>query len=223
MKGSDLKRFAPLLVIVGYLIYQELTAGGDGSLNLDVLGTRTMSAMNDFVSKLQPIADQVESELKISSRLGMIQASLESSYGTSKLSRPDAQLTILPANVVGPALNIFGFKCGSAWLTAGKPYVMIPTKDYYAKGQKMPDGNVATSDNQALTWPAPFRAYPSWEASYRDWARLMQIPMYVADGALDALRADDLDKFGAALEIHYAPNQDYAQRISDRAAEMGLV
>ncbi|HXT00368.1 MAG TPA: glucosaminidase domain-containing protein [Elusimicrobiota bacterium] len=227
MKSSDLKRFGPLLVLIGYVLYREFTSSGDGSdnpfgINTDVLGTRTMSVIQDFSDKLSPIAKKVENETGISSRLGLVQAALESSYGSSKLSRPDAQLTILPANVTGPALNIFGLKCGSAWLNAKKPYVMLPTKDYYAKGQKMPNGAIATVDNQALVWPAPFRAYGSWEESYRDWARLMQIPVYVQDGALAALQADDLEKFGQALGIHYAPNQNYAKRISDRAGEMGL-
>lgn len=234
MKSSDLKRFAPLLVLIGLIIYQEINASGDTSdeagddpnnplnVNTSVLGTRTMSVIDAFTAQLGPIADQVESETGISARLGQVQAALESSYGSSALSRPDAQLTILPAGVVGPAYNIFGFKCGDAWLKAGNPYVLVPTVDYYKKGQKMPDGNIATADNQPLKWPAPFRAYASWEMSYRDWARLMQIPTYVNDGSLAALKADDLKQFGAALGIHYAPNQNYAQRIADRAAEMGL-
>lgn len=232
MKSSDLKRYAPLLIVAGIILYQEFSSsssdGADDSsnplgLNLDILGTRTSQAMKDFTTALQPIADKVQSETGISARLGMIQSALESSFGASQLSRPDAKLELRNSfYTIGPALNLFGFKCGDAWLNAKKPYVLVPTIDYYAKGQKMPDGNVATKDNQPLKWPAPFRAYGSWEESYRDWARLMQIPMYVQDGALAALKADDLDKFGAALEIHYAPNQGYAQRISDRADQMGL-
>jgi flagellum-specific peptidoglycan hydrolase FlgJ len=218
MKASSIRRYAPLLVVIGVVLYRELRGSDAG-----VLGSRTMEAIDYFKRTLEPIALKVQGETGFSSRLGVTQAALESSNGTSKLSRPDAQLEILPARRLGPALNIFGFKCGDGWLKAGRPYVMLPTKDYYKKGQKMPNGEIATVDGQALVWPAPFRAYSSWEESYRDWARLMQIPVYVADGAPAALRADDMKAFGDALDKHYAPNQNYATRLENRAREIGTV
>lgn len=181
-----------------------------------------MQGIKDFTDALNPTATAVENETGISARLGIIQAALESGYGGSDLSRPTAKLTVLPSNVVGPAYNIFGFKCGDAWLKAGKPYVLVPTTDYYAVGQKMPNGEIATVPNQALKWPAPFRAYASWDESYRDWARLMQTSGYVADGALAALQADDLSQFGVALSKRYAPNQNYGDRLASRADAMGL-
>jgi flagellar protein FlgJ len=170
-----------------------------------------MDAKTYFVGTLRAIADKVETETGISARLGVIQAALESAYGTSMLSKSDANLTILPSKSQGPAFNIFGFKTGEAWVKAGRPYVMMPTTDYGADGKPF----------KAMQ---PFRAYPSWADSYRDWARLMQTPMYVADGALTALKAGDMAKFGAALGKHYAPNQDYGTRLAARAKEMaGLV
>lgn len=187
------------------------------------LGSRTLEAIKEFKDKLTPVAKKVQEETGISAKLGIVQAALESANGTSDLSRPTAKLIILPANTLGPANNLFGFKTGEAWLKAGRPHVMIPTWDYYKKGQKMPDGNVAAADGQKLKWPAAFRAYASWDDSYRDWARLMQVDMYVKDGALDALKKGDLKAFGTALGIHYAPNQDYVSRLSSRANVIGDV
>ena len=168
----------------------------------------TMDAKTYFIGTLKAIADKVEAETGIAARLGVIQASLESNYGQSQLSRSDVNLTILPSKSQGPALNIFGFKTGEAWLKAGRPYVMMPTTDYGADGKPF----------KAMQ---PFRAYASWAESYRDWARLMQTPTYVNDGALDALKKNDLAKFGAALSKHYAPNQDYGTRLAARAKDMG--
>ncbi len=176
-----------------------------------------------FVSTLKPIALAVQSETGISSRLGIIQASLESKNGGSHLSDPMQKLMILPGDALGAACNIFGFKCGDEWIKNGNPHVMAPTLDFYRKGQKMPNGGISPADEYGLIWPASFRAYDSWEASYRDWARLMQVPMYVKDGALAALKADDLFGFGKALSIHYAPNQGYDKRLGDRAVALGML
>jgi flagellum-specific peptidoglycan hydrolase FlgJ len=182
-----------------------------------------VQAINIFKGTLEPIASQVQKETGISARLGIIQASLESFYGSSDLSRPGAKLTILPAQETGPALNLFGFKTGEAWMKAGKPYVLVPTMDYYRTGQKLPDGTLAPTDNFMFKWPAPFRVYNSWDESYRDWARLMQTAMYVNDGTLEALKNDDLTAFGKALSVHYAPNQNYDARLTSRAEVMNLV
>jgi flagellar protein FlgJ len=182
-----------------------------------------MEAIKDFVAKLAPVAKKVEAETGISARLGIYQADLESRHGMSDLSRPTAVHEVLPAKTKGPANNIFGFKAGEAWLKAGRPYVLVPTMDYYKKGQKMPNGREAVAEGQGLKWPAPFRAYASWDDSYRDWARLMQTKMYVDDGALAALKKNDLVAFGKALSIHYAPNQGYDTRLAWRATEIGNI
>lgn len=209
----------PLLILAALIAwkwYQEQDGG-------KFLGSRTMEGIEEFKSRLRKVALDVQRETGFSARLGISQAALESKYGQSDLSRPTAKLLILPAKVEGSANNYFGFKTGEAWIKAGRPYVMVPTWDYYKKGQKMPNGEIATKDGQALKWPAPFRAYASPEESYRDWARLMQIPVYVADGAPAALKADDLAAFGKALSIHYAPNQNYDTRLLGPAKEIGNI
>lgn len=207
----------PLFILLALYVAKKFADSGES-----ILGSRTVQA-KDFQDTVTPVAVAVENETGISGRLGIIQASLESKNGGSDLSSKDAQLAILPGTAIGPALNIFGFKTGDAWMKGKQPYVLMPTTDYYMTGNKMPNGLLAPSDNFALKWPAPFRAYPSWEASYRDWARLMQTPGYVADGALDALKQDDLEAFGIAMSKRFAPNQNYGARIASRASSMGLV
>ncbi len=194
----------PLLILLSIMLIKWMKESGG-----TFLGTRTVKAIDDFKATIGPIAKKVEAETGISARLGLIQSSLESGYLSSKLSQ-------------APHYNIFGFKCGEAWIKASKPYVMMPTKDYYKKGQKMPNGETATKDNQELVWPAPFRSYGSYEESYRDWARLMQTSGYTQDGAIAALRADDLHNFGLALSKRYAPNQNYEIRLLNRGRDMGL-
>lgn len=212
------------LLILGILAIIKITASGRTSRS--ILGTRTMQAIDDFKKKLLTVAKAVEAETGIKKEPGIIQASLESNNGMSDLSRPTAVHAIfIQGKVVrnGPANNIFGFKTGDAWINSGKPYVQIPTTDYYKKGQKMPNGEIAVKDNQALKWPAPFRAYDSWDESYRDWARLMQTAGYINDGALDALKKGDLKAVGVALSKRYAPNQNYDQRLAARAEIIGEI
>lgn len=187
-----------------------------------------MEGIEEFKNRLRSVALAVQRETGFSARLGIAQAALESKYGQSDLSRPSAKLQILSKTFngplrEGPAHNYFGFKTGQAWIDAGRTYVMMPTWDYYKKGQKMPNGEVAITEGQSLRWPAPFRAYASPDESYRDWARLMQIPTYVADGAVTALKNDDGEAFGKALSIHYAPNQNYDKRLLGPAAEIGTI
>lgn len=212
----------PLAILAILAIYKIATSGR----TLQLLGTRTVQAIDDFKKKLLPVAKAVEAETGIRKEPGIVQASLESNNGMSDLSRPTAVHAIfIQGKVVrnGPANNIFGFKTGEAWINGGKPYVMIPTTDYYKKGQKMPDGNVAVKDNQPLKWPAPFRAYDNWDESYRDWARLMQTAGYINDGALDALKKGDIKAVGLALSKRYAPNQNYDQRMAARAEVIGEI
>lgn len=214
----------PLLILAALIAwkwYQEQDGG-------KFLGSRTVEGIEEFKNRLRKVALDVQRETGFSARLGIAQAALESAYGQSELSRPTAKLSILKKGfegpiAQGPAHNYFGFKTGEAWINAGRPYVLMPTWDYYKKGQKMPNGEIATVDGQKLKWPAPFRAYASPEESYRDWARLLQIPAYVADGVPVALKADDLEAFGKALSIHYAPNQGYDKRLLGPAKAIGNI
>lgn len=149
----------------------------------------------EFFTRLRPIASAVEAETGIKADLGMTQAAHESAYGTSQLTQKSN--------------NLFGFtaELGTYWRTQGRPYVEIPTTEYAAGGQSK------------LT--RPFRAYASWEESYRDWARLMQTPHYA--NALSAARRGDLKGFATALQsAGYATDPLYAAKLESVARAGGL-
>lgn len=175
-----------------------------------------MSAVKNFKEKLGPIAAKVEAETGIKAKLGMGQAAHESAYGTSLLSRPDAVLTIMRDNVQGPskgpANNLFGFTAEppTYWRKQGRPFVSMNTHEYKAGAR--------------ITLERPFRAYQSWEESYRDWARLMQTEHYVKAGALDALKAGDSAAFAKAMgKAGYATDPNYEAKIARVIAEVEKV
>lgn len=149
----------------------------------------------EFIARLRPVALAVERETGIKADLGMIQAAHESAWGTSGLT--------------DKANNLFGFtaELGTYWRTQGRAFVEMPTTEW--KG------------GAAYKTTRPFRAYASWEESYRDWARLMQIPHYAA--ALPFARAGNLKGFAAALQAAgYATDPAYASKLEGVARAAGL-
>lgn len=178
-------------------------------------GTRTVSAIADFIAKLGPIAAAVEKETGISAKLGMAEAAEESRYGLSELARPDGVLTVFPSGISAPANNLFGITAeeGTYWRNQNQPYVLMPTHEWV----KQADGTT-----QEIATTRPFRAYLSWDASYRDWARLMQTKNYVDAGALAALKAGDPVAFGQALnKAGYATDPNYGNKIASVASVIG--
>ena len=148
-----------------------------------------------FFTQLRPVALAVERETGIKSDLGMTQAAHESAYGTSQLATS--------------AYNIFGFtaEIGTYWRSQGRPIYSVKTREFKA--------------GLAYELVRPFRAYASWEESYRDWARLMQTPAYAH--ALLALRAGNLKAFSSALQITgYATDPNYATKLEGVARAAGV-
>lgn len=199
------KELRPLLIlgaVAAYYLwryYQDLQTQAQmttGSTDPAILGTRTVSAISDFIAKLKPTADEVEAETGIKAALGIGQASEESNWGLSKLALP-------------PNNNLFGMTAddGSSWATAGNPRVNMPTYEFI--------NGVKTLVNRY------FRVYGSWDESYRDWAAHMQSSLYVNAGALDALQAGDKDAFGAALvKAGYATDPKYATTVASRIQQV---
>jgi flagellar protein FlgJ len=149
----------------------------------------------EFFTLLRPVALAVERETGIKADLGMVQAALESAYGTSGLTQK--------------ARNLFGFtaELGTYWRTQGKAFVEMPTTEYGVGG------------NVKLT--RPFRSYTSWDESYRDWARLMQTPNYAK--ALPLAKAGNLKGFAAALQAAgYATDPAYASKLEGVARAAGI-
>lgn len=155
----------------------------------------TPTSKAEFFTRLRPVALAVERETGIKADLGMVQAAHESAYGTSGLTQK--------------ANNLFGFtaELGTYWRTQGRAFVEMPTTEWKAAG--------------AYKTTRPFRAYASWEESYRDWARLMQIPHYAK--ALPFAKAGNLKGFAAALQAAgYATDPAYAAKLEGVARAAGL-
>lgn len=149
----------------------------------------------EFFTLLRPVALAVERETGIKADLGMVQAAHESDYGKSGLTQK--------------ARNLFGFTAEppTYWRKQGLPFIEMPTHEW--------------KDGVRYPTTRPFRSYPSWEASYRDWARLMQTPNYAK--ALPLAKAGNLKGFAAALHAAgYATDPTYAAKLEGVARAAGL-
>jgi peptidoglycan hydrolase FlgJ len=228
MKRAELRRFGPLFVAAAILLYRELVA------NKGVLGTRTMSAIEDFKKRLGPVALQVERQKGLKAALGLGQGAHESGWGASALSSPTAKLEVLnnAGHVlrIGPAHNHFGItaELGTYWRTQDRPYVIKLTEEWVTQAQIRPTDVVVAGPNAnglfKIKRKRPFRAYNSPEESYLDWARLMETKPYVDAGATAALRAGDVAGFAAAMKrVGYATDPNYAELIAGSIQSMGAI
>lgn len=202
------RKYVPLLVVVALAAWRWLEAQG---------GFKKMTKA-DFIAKLRPVAKAVEAETGIAAEIGMLQAAHESAYGASKLSDPAGVWVVKPAGSSGAANNLFGFtaELGTYWRTQNSPFVEAATHEWVKVPAKT-DKVVSGPDKNGVYYVErvrPFRAYASWDLSYRDWARLMQTPAYKNAGAFDALKARDLHKFGEAMtKVGYATDPTYAAKL----------
>ncbi len=158
-----------------------------------------------FVTTLQPIATAVEKSDGIRAALGITQGAHESAWGNSELA--------LKGN------NLFGIVAENTyWITRGLPVYDIWTHEWVKPEHVRPTDVVVSRDQKRnlvyVKRIRKFRKYASWEESYRDWARLIQTPAYVAAGVTAAAKAGVLKTFGEALgRVGYATDPDYPTRI----------
>ena len=138
-------------------------------------------SQSGFVQRMNAIASRVEQDSGIPSGFMIGQAGLESGWGKHQARMADGS----------PSHNLFGIKAGSGW--TGKVAEVTTTE--YVNGQ--PQKTVAK-----------FRAYDSYEASFRDFARLInQNPRYAQarqqTGSVVAY-ASGLQRAGYATDPAYA-------------------
>lgn len=99
------------------------------------------------------------------------------------------------------AKNLFGFT-GELWKRQGKPVVEMPTNEYVK--------DPGTGKLVKKVMYRPFRAYPSYLASMRDYAGLLsKAPRYAAVMAY-AKQGDKLGTFEALGRSGYATDPNYA-------------
>ena len=147
----------------------------------------------DFVRGHQDAARAVEQQSGIPAAFMVGQAAHESAWGRREIKGADG----------GTSHNLFGIKAGAGW---SGPVAEITTTEYV--------------DGAAQKVTAKFRAYASYEESFRDYARLLkESPRYagVVDrlsqaGSADAASARD---FAESLQrAGYATDPAYADKLT---------
>lgn len=138
----------------------------------------------DFVRDLAPHAVAAARKLGLSFRLLLAQAALETHWGRSI---PSDQLH-------GSSFNLFGIKAGSSW---NGSRVNVPTVEY--------------ENGIAVRRVAQFRAYPSAEASFEDYSKLIgSDPRYAQ---IKGHGDDELSFASGLVEGGYATDPEYASKV----------
>ncbi len=137
-----------------------------------------------FVQQLLPIATRIGRESGIDPRLMVAQAALETGWGRHMIEGDGGE----------PSYNLFGIKADRRW--SGEA-VTITTTEY--------------RDGIAMKERADFRAYPDFEASFRDYVSFLESnPRYREVLSV----ADQPDEFARRLQqAGYATDPEYGSKI----------
>jgi flagellar protein FlgJ len=160
-------------------------AGKQVSLNPSTTGTPASASANSFVAQHSDAAARVESASGIPAGFMIGQAGHESGWGQREINMPDGT----------PSFNLFGIKAGAGW--NGKVAEVSTTEYVNGVAQKT---------------VARFRAYDSYEASFRDYAQLIsQSPRY----AQARQQTGSAQAYASSLQrAGYATDPDYAAKLS---------
>ncbi len=145
----------------------------------------TTASQSNFVQRLGDVANKVEQASGIPASYMLGQAGHETGWGRSEIRNKDGS----------PSFNLFGIKAGSGW--TGK--VASVTTTEYVNGE--PRKTVAK-----------FRAYDSYEESFRDYARMItQNPRY----AKASEQTGSPQAYASALQrAGYATDPAYATKLT---------
>ena len=141
-------------------------------------------ATRDFIEQLWPHALETSRATGIPAHFMVAQAALETGWGKS-----------LPRLADGTSShNLFGIKAGAGW-----------------SGPSVTASTTEVVNGLAQRQSARFRAYPSYQAAFQDYARLLaDNPRYA-----DALGARDAASFARGLQqAGYATDPQYALKLS---------
>ncbi len=155
------------------------------------------SSPEHFVEALAPIASKIEAQTGISARLMLAQSALETGWGQKPILKNDGS----------QSFNLFGIKAGASW--HGEQTDIVTTEFYQGSPVKQRDA---------------FRAYGSFEESFRDYAQFLQSnPRY--EQAL-AVRSRPLEFAQALQDSGYATDPRYADKLGQimhsRLSDIGL-
>jgi flagellar protein FlgJ len=143
-----------------------------------------IKSAQDFVRHLHPIAEQAAKELGVEPKVLLAQAALETNWGRSLIKNHDGESTF----------NLFNIKAGKAW-----------------QGDKARAETLEYEHGVGRKRNAGFRAYESFEESFRDYVRLIKSnPRYG-----DALKqAGSPEHYLRGLQrAGYATDPKYAEKI----------
>lgn len=140
---------------------------------------------DSFVQTLLPIAETVAHELGVDPRVMVAQSALETGWGKKMITGADGK----------PSYNLFGIKAGDSW-----------------QGDRVSVSTLEYRDGAMRRERAEFRAYGSFEESFRDYVDLLQSQPRYAPALQHAANAD---AFGQHLQdAGYATDPQYADKIS---------
>lgn len=139
------------------------------------------ASRKEFINRLMPLAETAAAELGVSPSVLLAQAALETGWGRSVIRNGDGS----------SSFNLFGIKAGSQW-----------------DGKRAGVVSLEFDQGVAVRRAASFRAYESYEESFRDYVRfLRENPRYataLAKADDPAAYARELQKAGYATDPHYA-------------------
>lgn len=146
--------------------------------------SRVTATQSDFVQRHSAAAQRVERSSGLPSGFMMGQAGHETGWGKHEIKMANG----------APSHNLFGIKAGSSW--TGK-VAQVTTTEYV--------------DGVARKTVAKFRAYDSYEDSFKDYARLItRSPRY----AQVSQHTDSAHAFASALQkAGYATDPNYASKL----------
>ena len=137
-----------------------------------------------FLDTLWPAAEEAAAKLRLAPEALLAQAALETGWGRHVMRHRDGD----------SSHNLFGIKADSRW-----------------QGEKVRVSTLEYRDGVALKTRANFRAYGSFEESFRDYVDFVQRnPRY--RGALEKTQ-DAKAYFGALQQAGYATDPAYAEKI----------
>ena len=149
--------------------------------------TQVPKGRDGFVQHLSGTAERVAQESGIPASFMLGQAGHETGWGKSEIRHKDGS----------NSFNLFGIKAGKGW--TGKVAEITTTEYINGKAQKV---------------TAKFRAYDSYEESFRDYARLIkESPRY--EKAESVAQSGSAMAYASALQkAGYATDPEYARKLS---------
>ncbi|MGB1238945.1 MAG: flagellar assembly peptidoglycan hydrolase FlgJ [Pseudomonadales bacterium] len=145
----------------------------------------TFASSKEFVEKLLPLAEQVAGELGVDPKVLLAQAALETGWGKHMVRNADGS----------NSYNLFNIKPGSRW-----------------QGDTASSSTLEFKDGVMQRENAHFRAYASYEDSFKDYVQFLKgSPRY--SRALESA-ADPVQYLNLLQRAGYATDPKYADKIT---------